>query len=208
MSQIFPSSFYSMLKFAGIKKNGFTTFVVCPNPHCCTLYRMEDCIEGRGEQRESKHCCVVIGKRRCNALLLKKVHILSGKIKFYPFKMYCFRSIKKSLQDLLERPGIYGVPNESKLHHQFLSVFHLLFRVGCSSIVFSDIISDVRYTISDFQYHIRHRIYYIRPPISISDFQYHIRHRIYYIRPPISYRTSYILYLTSNIISDVRYTIS
>ena len=79
----------------------------------------------------------------------------------------------------------YGVPNESKLHHQFLSVFHLLFRVGCSSIVFSDIISDVRYT--------------------ISDLQYHIRHRIYYIRPPISYRMSYILYPTSNIISDLQY---
>ena len=89
-----------------------------------------------------------------------------------------------------------------------LSVFHLLFRVGCSSIVFFDIISDVVYTLSDFQYHIRHRIYYIRPPIlyQTSDMLYPTSNIISDIRYTISYFQY--LYLTSNIILDVKYTIS
>ena len=112
----------------------------------------------------------------------------------------------------------YGVPNESKLHHQsFISL--------SSFIPTSNIILDVRYTISDFQYHIRRRICYIRLPISywmsdilypfssdvvytISNLQYHIGCLIYYIHFPISYQTSYILYPTSNIILDVWYTLS
>ena len=49
--QVFPTSFYAMLKFADIKKDDFTTYLVCPNPCCCALYKYDDCIDGRGEHR-------------------------------------------------------------------------------------------------------------------------------------------------------------
>ena len=89
--QVFPTSFYAMLKFADIKKDDFTTYVVCPNPCCCTLYKYDDCIDGRGEYRESKCCSAVIGKyKKSNSTLMKKVHLSSGKITFHPLKTYCF----------------------------------------------------------------------------------------------------------------------
>ena len=71
LSRAFPSSFHMMLKFAAVKKDDFLTFVVCPN---CTLYHYEDCIEGSGIHRESKHCSATVhGTKKCNSLLMKKV---------------------------------------------------------------------------------------------------------------------------------------
>ena len=116
ISQVFPSSFYAMLKFAKIKNDDFKTYVVCPNPCCCALYKLDDCVDGRGEHRESKHCSASVGKyKRCNSILLKKVHLSSGKVVFHPIKTYCFRSLKKSLINLLERPAFY---EECRLQRQ------------------------------------------------------------------------------------------
>ena len=91
-----------------MKKDNFTIYVVCPNPCCCALYKYDDCIDGRGEHRESKCCSAVMGKyKKCNSTLMKNVHLSSGKITFRPFKTYCFQSLKKSLIDLLEHQGFY-----------------------------------------------------------------------------------------------------
>ena len=106
LSKHFPSSLYAMLKFAGVNKDDFTAYVVCPNSKCCAIYHYENCLEGSGDQRESKHCSAFVRTRRCNSQLMRKVHTRSGKVAFQPFKIYCYRSLKKSLADILNRPGI------------------------------------------------------------------------------------------------------
>ena len=105
-SKHFPASLYTMLKFAGINKHDFTTYIVCPNSKCCAIYLYQNCLEGSGGQRESKHCSALVGNRRCNSMLMRKVHTCSGKVTFQLFKTYCYRSLKKSLADILIRPGI------------------------------------------------------------------------------------------------------
>ena len=52
-----------MLKFAAVKKDDFLTFVVC------TLYHYEDCIEGSGIHRESKHCSATVHGVQRNVIL-------------------------------------------------------------------------------------------------------------------------------------------
>ena len=47
------------------------------------------------------------GKRGpCGAALAKKVILGSGKVCFYPFKLYCFNSVIEQVETLLKRPGI------------------------------------------------------------------------------------------------------
>ena len=41
----------------------------------------------------------------CGALLLKSVNLISGKVVLYPFKVFCYQSLKTSLQSFLLRPG-------------------------------------------------------------------------------------------------------
>ena len=102
----FPSSFHRMLNYARIDKNDFTKFVVCPNPECCSLYKYVDCFTGGGTHAESKRCRNVIGKRKCNTVLLQIIHMPDGKVVFRPFKTYCYRSLRKSFTDLLNRAKI------------------------------------------------------------------------------------------------------
>ena len=47
------------------------------------------------------------GKRRpCGEALARKVILGSGKLCFYPYKLYCFNSVIDQVETLLKKPGV------------------------------------------------------------------------------------------------------
>ena len=83
--------------FLGIKSAEFTKYVTCPK--CHEIYTYSESIERVGSRERSKNCCA------CNSLLLRTIETQSGKRLLCPHQTYCYYSLKKSLQDLLKRPG-------------------------------------------------------------------------------------------------------
>jgi len=108
MAVMFPSSLYLVRQFLKFDRDNFTKFAVCPK--CCTLYHLDDCTVYVGNQLVSKTCSVKAfpkGRtKECGATLAKKVTLASGKICFYPHKIYCFSSIINQLETLLQRSGV------------------------------------------------------------------------------------------------------
>ena len=108
LALLFPSSLYLLRKFVNLKRDNFVKFAVCPK--CAALYQLNDCTRLVGGQIVSNVCTrrpFKKGKRGpCGAALAKKVILGSGKVCFYPFKLYCFNSVIEQVETLLKRPGI------------------------------------------------------------------------------------------------------
>ena len=47
----------------------------------------------------------------CGSILLKSVELASGKTILYPFMVYCYKSLKHSLQNLLLNKEFYSIVN-------------------------------------------------------------------------------------------------
>ena len=93
-----PRSMYSLRKYVGVANN-FEKFVVCCK--CNSIYNMKDCFERPGVSKFQEFS----SKSPCNTLLLKTVEVASKKKILYPFKIYCYQSIKDSLQKLFNQPN-------------------------------------------------------------------------------------------------------
>lgn len=113
LADVFPTSLLALLSF--IKgKIPFTKFVVCRK--CHTLYDFDSCHEKIGSQMKSKSCATVsfpdhphVSRRGpCNCPLLKSVEVRSGKMFLYPHKIFCYTSVKLSLERLFLRPSFYN----------------------------------------------------------------------------------------------------
>ena len=106
----FPSSIY-MLRKTTKDCSQFTNFVVCQK--CHRLYCFNDCIAISEGQQVSKKCSFVLfpkhphDKQRaaCGCILLKTVILPSGQRIMYPLKVYPYKSLHSSLQQLLLRPN-------------------------------------------------------------------------------------------------------
>ena len=106
----FPSSKY-MLRKTTKDCSQFTNFVVCQK--CHRLYRFNDCIAISEGQQVSKKCSFVLfpkhphNKQRaaCGCILLKTVILPSGQRIMYPLKVYPYKSLHSSLQQLLLQPN-------------------------------------------------------------------------------------------------------
>ena len=106
----FPSTLYCIKK-TFLEAQYFTHFVVCRK--CWKLYHFGECIFTSGTIKSSKECIFVqfphhpypSGRVSCKQKLLKSVKVSSGKTIFYPFRLYCYKSLQSSLQNLLLRPG-------------------------------------------------------------------------------------------------------
>lgn len=101
---IIPSSLYLLRKFAGLDRDSFIKYAVCPK--CSKLYDMKDCTEtDQRVQRVVKHCNFKRFPRSatCGAPLAKKVVLSNGRDEFYPLKVYCYNSVKEKLQEMLMR---------------------------------------------------------------------------------------------------------
>ena len=75
---------------------------------CYSVYDFKSCIEQVGTISHSKLCTHKEhpnSRLGCDTLLLKTVVLNNGKKVLYPFKVFCYRSLKTSLQCLLLRAG-------------------------------------------------------------------------------------------------------
>ena len=110
--QSLPSSLYAARKMSGNERDQFERFVSCPN--CHSLYTLKNCtvklLDGR---IQSKQCSFVQfpshpqsqHRKSCGANLLKKVKSCSNEaLSFYPKRVYCYKSLIGSLQDMLKQP--------------------------------------------------------------------------------------------------------
>lgn len=107
LSSKMPKSSFLAKKFLGLNKP-FTKYVVCPK--CWKLYLHEDAIDSTGSQLITKRCTFIaypnhtVRSRRapCQAGLLKTVELsVSGKKVLYAHKIFCYKSLQSTLQELL-----------------------------------------------------------------------------------------------------------
>lgn len=91
----------------------FTRFVVCPK--CWKIYHYGECVVISGSQRSSQRCKHIrypdhpqqSCRKECGHLLLKSVSMISGRNILYPHKVYCYKSLLSSIQELLLRPSFH-----------------------------------------------------------------------------------------------------
>ena len=106
-----PPMLYTMRKRTGLT-NSFQTFVVCRR--CLQIYEYSKCVNTL--LHSSKHCTYVkypnhpdrTRRQPCGSILLKSVELASGKTILYPFMVYCYKSLKHSLQNLLLNKEFYS----------------------------------------------------------------------------------------------------
>ena len=93
-----------------LKKNDFETFVVCPS--CHSIYDYANCFEVKFGRKESKKCSHVFypnhpqisHRKSCGSTLLKTIR-RKGRYDVEPFKVYCYKSLRKSIEQLIKRKG-------------------------------------------------------------------------------------------------------
>ena len=103
-----PTTMYSLRMFLGVDRDNFERYVVCRK--CTKLYRPEDCLRRVGNQVQPMVCDNVLfprSRRRktCNSKLVKKVLLKTGTPKYYPLKLYCYKSAIDVLETFLKRPN-------------------------------------------------------------------------------------------------------
>jgi len=98
----FPSSLYHLRKTLKVDSQ-FTKYVVCPK--CEQLYHRDSCVRKIGTREDSVTCHYSEfpnhphrAHHQCGQLMLKSVHLRSGKTILYPFKIYCYCSIQSYLE--------------------------------------------------------------------------------------------------------------
>ena len=108
---LLPKSLHLFKKQLGIDKDKFIKYVVCPK--CDTLYNFDDCYELQHRKRVSKKCSFIefphhrqhFRRNQCGEPLLQEVTLKSGQTRLYPFKVYCYQSVRDTLRRFLQRPG-------------------------------------------------------------------------------------------------------
>lgn len=101
-----PPTLHIIHKKVGLP-NSFKKFIVCTK--CSSIYEYKDCVNRITSVAASKHCTYIayphhphLQKRQpCNTVLLKTVEFTSGRTILYPRLLYCYKSLKDSLQELL-----------------------------------------------------------------------------------------------------------
>ena len=107
-----PPTLYVMRKKTIGLKNSFQKLVVCKR--CLHIYEYSKCINALSHS--SRSCTYVkypnhphyTGRQPCGSILLKSVEFTSGQTILYPFMIYCYMSLKQSLQNLLLSNEFYS----------------------------------------------------------------------------------------------------
>jgi len=98
-------------RIANLKRDDFEKFVVCSK--CAILYHLDECLERKHGTLTPKRCSNILfplGKaKHCNAKLVNEVILRNGITKFYPLKVYCWKSIISQLESILQREGFPDV---------------------------------------------------------------------------------------------------
>ena len=111
----FPTTLHMLRKRYGLHQDHFTKFTICTA--CDSLYLFEDCYTTNPitKVRTPKLCSHVefpnhphrSRRNPCGNPLLKEVVLKNGSKALYPKKVYCYRSIKDGLKDIMSRTGIF-----------------------------------------------------------------------------------------------------
>lgn len=113
LSRAFPKTMYRFWKHLHVPyrddKDIFKKYVVCTK--CHTLYDYNDCLTFVEGTRISAKCQFrafpnhrQVGRRRkCQETLLEEVRLPSGKTELQGKSFYCYRSLQRSLQKLVQR---------------------------------------------------------------------------------------------------------
>ncbi|XP_070537876.1 uncharacterized protein [Ptychodera flava] len=108
----FPHTFHGVRTFLGLERDNFQKFVMCPK--CHTRYDYNEAFEVNSRGKKKSKTCTHITfpnhphrkqRRPCGAFLMKTVRGKNGAEYLYPKRLFCYRSIKETLQELLKRPG-------------------------------------------------------------------------------------------------------
>ena len=99
----FPTTIYMLQR-----RNDFDKFVVCSK--CAKLYQLDECLGRKHGTVLPKRCSNILfplGKaKHCNTKLVDKViPKKNGITKFYPVKVYCWKSVISQLESILQREG-------------------------------------------------------------------------------------------------------
>lgn len=111
LAAAFPGTIYQLWKTLGIQNDNFTKYVICKK--CYAIYSYDECIL-KVEGKEISATCSYVAhpnhpqparRTRCGETLLKSVELTQGRRKLYPFKTYCYKSVKETLKKCLLMPG-------------------------------------------------------------------------------------------------------
>ena len=111
-----PSNLTQAQKLGGMKNatTQFTKFVCCPT--CNSLYNLENCIKKQSELPDDELLkCTYVHfpnhpqvrhRKACGTALIKKVtRKTNNSVSLTPKKIYCYKSLTSSLQEMMLRPG-------------------------------------------------------------------------------------------------------
>ena len=105
---VFPTSMYLLHRISAVQRDNSEKFLVCSK--CTKLYHLDECLERKHGTVLPKGCSNILfplGKTKlCGTKLVNKVILKNGITKFYPLKVYCWKSIISQLESILERTGI------------------------------------------------------------------------------------------------------
>ena len=105
--QELPPTLHTMHMKVGLPNGSFKKFIVCIK--CSSIYEHKDCVSKIASIVTSKHCTYTayphhphfLQRQPCDTVLLKSVEFTSGHTILYPHSVYCYKSLKDSLQELL-----------------------------------------------------------------------------------------------------------
>ena len=104
----FPTTMYALHRISSLRRDEFDKFVVCGK--CAKLYHLDECLERKHGTVLPKRCTNILfplGKaKHCGSKLVNKVILKNGATKFYPLKVYCWKSVISQLESILQRTGI------------------------------------------------------------------------------------------------------
>ena len=112
LANVFPRSLAKMLCLVGAQLS-FMKYVVCRK--CHTLHDIDSSKEKIGSRMVTKRCANRpfpdhphrTKRVPCNCPLLKSIEVKSGQMLLYPYKIFCYLPIKKSLENFLSQPSFY-----------------------------------------------------------------------------------------------------
>ena len=110
-----PRSINQARKYVGHSKDSFTRYLSCPK--CHYVYDIDACVNKLPNGSLQSPLCtfvkypnhpqIALRHRRCNSDLMKLVKTSSGTMVLSPHQVFCYRSVKIALQELLEKPNFF-----------------------------------------------------------------------------------------------------
>lgn len=121
-AEALKTSLPSIRNYAGIKRDDFQIKICCPK--CDSVYTYEEGFYINSRGRKIPNTCTYKAfpnhkqekfRKPCGALLMKKIGTTDGKEFLHPKRVYCYRSLKKSIIDIsCSYKSFYNVCNSWK----------------------------------------------------------------------------------------------